>query len=33
VNDIAAGQIVTWDDVAARDNRTISIRRAMEAAA
>jgi predicted homoserine dehydrogenase-like protein len=33
VNDIAAGQIVTWDDVAARDNRTISVRRAMEAAA
>ena len=33
VNDIAAGQIVTWDDVAARDNRTISIRRAMESAA
>ena len=33
VNDMAAGQIVTWDDVAARDNRTISIRRAMESAA
>jgi predicted homoserine dehydrogenase-like protein len=31
VRDVTAGQIVAWDDVAARDNRTISIRRAMEA--
>ncbi|MBT5811328.1 MAG: flagellar biosynthesis protein FlgA, partial [Rhodospirillaceae bacterium] len=32
VRDVAAGQIVAWDDVAARDNRTISVRRAMESA-
>ena len=31
VRDVTAGQIVAWDDVAARDNRTISIRRALEA--
>ncbi|MBL4720072.1 MAG: flagellar biosynthesis protein FlgA, partial [Alphaproteobacteria bacterium] len=29
--DIAIGEIVSWDDVAVRDNRTISVRRAMEA--
>ena len=32
MRDVAAGQIVAWDDVAARDNRTISVRRAIEAA-
>ena len=32
VRDVAVGQIVAWDDVAVRDNRTISVRRAMEAA-
>ena len=30
--DVALGEIVSWDDVAVRDNRTISVRRAMEAA-